>query len=380
MQTTYFSILAKKQLSLIFMFLAASMLCANAFSTSIQMDVQALRQSPRIRIKALESEGKIDFTMVLLKTETTNSYEQGRLELVDRSGAVAGTVILRGEDVRHAINIETARVWKWEALRNQPAEVFKFTVNSNLLPKSRLWWWSGPLTDERGIYSGGADEWCYLQALFDAAEKVEVTNSTSRAQVARSTDVNEQFYKEILERKYGASLQRFEVVSFSPTTKVLWFDWQRNWWGTLNVIETTNNGAPLYWYDIEDPPVAQSIESVRVVTLSGQKYLEVIDCTHMGNGMLYLYEIRDGRLRRKLRVRVIANLSVAFEPRISRISYRDLDQDGDDDVLVDAVCVETRASGSLGGKVYTDHREFVFDAGDFRERKENRVGKDELME
>lgn len=181
-------------------------------------------------------------------------------------------------------------------------------------------------------------------------------------------------YKDILERKYDAPLERLDVISFSPTTKVLWFDWQRKWWGSLNVIETTQDGKPLYWYDFLDAPTAQSIESVRVVTLSGQKYLEVIDCTHMGNGMLYLYEIRPGFVRLKVKVRVIANLSVHFEPRVANVSYRDLDQDGDDDVVVDASCLK----GQVNVGKY--HREYLFQAGSFREQKEKRLGRKELMD
>jgi hypothetical protein len=187
-------------------------------------------------------------------------------------------------------------------------------------------------------------------------------------------------YKEVLERKYEAQLERLEVVSFSPTTRVLWFDWQRSWWGGLNVIEIAADGRPQLWYDIPDEPTAQSIERVRVVTLSGEKYLEVIDCTHMGNGMLYLYEIRAGVVRLKLRVRVIANLSVRFAPRLANVAYRDLDQDGDDDVVVEASCAEGQEIDGADKKAGKYYREFLFQAGEFHEQREKRVGRKELMD
>jgi hypothetical protein len=187
-------------------------------------------------------------------------------------------------------------------------------------------------------------------------------------------------YKEVLELKYAAQLERLEVVSFSPTTKVLWFDWERNWWGRLNVVEIVANGRLFYWYDIPDAPTAQSIERVRVVTLSGQKYLEVIDCTHMGNGMLYLYEIRAGVVRLKLRVRVIANLSVRFAPRLANVAYRDLNQDGDDDVVVKASCVEGQEIDGRDKKAGTYYREFLFQTGEFHEQWGKRTGRKELMD
>lgn len=209
---------------------------------------------------------------------------------------------------------------------------------------------------------------------------VSIASGVVLASKTIEIDLTSLSYRGILELKCGTRLERLEVISFSPTTKVLWFDWQRNWWGGLNMVEIDANGRPLYWYDMPDPPTAQSIERIRVVTLSGQNYLEVIDGTHMGNGMLYLYKLHGGVAQLKLRVRVMANLSVHFEPRIAHISYRDLDQDGDDDVVVEAECVEGQIIEASGQKVGTYHREFFFEAGGFHEHREKRIGRMELME
>jgi hypothetical protein len=186
-------------------------------------------------------------------------------------------------------------------------------------------------------------------------------------------------YKEILELKYKAPLKRFEVVSFSPTTKILWFDWEPKWWGSLNVVETTKDEKILYWYDIPEEPTAQSIESIRVVTLSHGKYVEIIDCTHMGNGMLYLYEIRAGIVSLKLKVRVIAALSgIRFEPRIGRIEYRDINGDDREDVIISAKWVEEREDSDLVSGSY--YREYHYRDGSFQEHKEKRTGRTELLD
>jgi len=204
--------------------------------------------------------------------------------------------------------------------------------------------------------------------------------SVSLVVLALSCQEDSASYRGIIEAKYAAPIERFEVISYSPTTKVLWFDWERNWWGSFNVIETNEKGHPLYWYDIPQHPTAQRIESIQVVMLSDKKYLEVIDCTHMGNGFLYLYEIRAGRLRLKLRVRVIANLSVHFDPRIAKVVYRDLDDDGDMDLTLDATCIKGQVVDASATQVGKYHREYLFREGCFHEQKDKRLGRKELMD
>lgn len=187
-------------------------------------------------------------------------------------------------------------------------------------------------------------------------------------------------YQDILEQKYEAPLVSLKVISAGPTTKVLWFDWQKDWWGEMNIIETRQDGSPLFWYDIPAPPTAQSIESVKIIDLSGKKYIEVIDCTHMGNGMLSLYQLHKGRAELKLRARVVANLSVGFEPRMATIQYEDINDDGETDVVLDAKVLANDPREKLNENESTYRREFVFRTGDFIERKDKRRGPTILMD
>ena len=96
--------------------------------------------------------------------------------------------------------------------------------------------------------------------------------------------------------------------------------------------------------------------------------------------MLYLYEIRAGVVRLRLRVRVIANLSVHFSPRLANVAYRDLDRDGDHDVVVDASCLEGWEIDESDKNVGRYYREFLFQTGDFHEQREKRIGAKELMD
>lgn len=194
-------------------------------------------------------------------------------------------------------------------------------------------------------------------------------------------------YRQILEQKYDAPIQSLEVVSLGPTTKVLWFEWIDRWSASMNVIETKPDGVPLYWYDITEFPTAQSLESVKAIDLSGSRYIEVIDCTHMGNGMLYLYQIQKGAVELKLRARVIANLSVEFEPRVAKIEYIDINNDGQKDVVIDARVIAAEDLDPLDPKETKYHREFVLhrdphavERDRLIERKDHRVGLKALMD
>jgi|SRR5688572_31014619 len=164
----------------------------------------------------------------------------------------------------------------------------------------------------------------------------------------------ENSYQELIERKYQTPAKKFHLIHFGPTTKILWFDWEREWWGTFNVIETDPLGRPLYWYDIPQSPTAQSIHNIRPVTISGQKYIEVIDHTHMGNGHFHLYHLGRGTLHLRLRARVFCTIGgYRFSPEPAQIEYLDSDHDGDTDVIL---------SGSL---THEDDDNQITDAGPY---------------
>lgn len=192
-------------------------------------------------------------------------------------------------------------------------------------------------------------------------------------------------YQKLLEAKYQAPLQRLKVLDYSEATKILGFDFElsgdKSWWGSFNVIEVDEEGLPLYWYDIPQRPTESGIESLRVVDLSGEKFLEVVARSHMGNGRLYLYDLSRGSLQLMLNCRIMTNLSsMHFLPSDTKISYRDLDEDGDIDLIIKATCYMGPSIGKSKKVVGHYRRVYHFDNGSFIERVEQRDGAPALMD
>jgi hypothetical protein len=176
--------------------------------------------------------------------------------------------------------------------------------------------------------------------------------------------------------KYKTKVDYISVVDVSPTTKAVRIDWQKDWWGTFNVIELNNDGSPKYWYDIEKLPTANCIYDIKVIDLNKEKYLQVIDITHMGNGFLYLYQIKDGFCHLKIEARAIANLDVKFKNKTASIEYRDINKDGSTDVVLSADILNLE-DGKEIGKYY---REFINNGLDFPEEVSSRKGNDRLFD
>lgn len=193
-------------------------------------------------------------------------------------------------------------------------------------------------------------------------------------------DTETKSFHDLITHKYQRKLDVIRIVPVSATTKVLWFDWEKQWWGGMNVVETDGKGNARYWYDLPQPPGGHYLRRVKVVTLAQTKYLEVVDSTHMGNGFVYLYQIKAGVARRVLRARALCNLSVHFDPGIATITYRDLNNDGREDVILEARCVKGQIIDQLEEVVDTYHREFLNRPGGFKERKEKRSGAENLMD
>jgi len=192
-------------------------------------------------------------------------------------------------------------------------------------------------------------------------------------------------FQRILETKYQTALQRLKVIDYSPTTKVLGFDFElageKSWWGSFNVVEVDMQGTPLYWYDIPQAPSESGIERIRIVELASRKYLEVIACSHQGNGSLYLYELRSGGLHLLVNCRVMTNLSAMhFSPAIAKIAYRDVDEDGDQDLVINATCLKGLIIDQSRNVVGKYRRIFHYKSGDFIEQIEKRDGAPFLMD
>ena len=142
-----------------------------AFLSFHEMKADALRKDPSIRIKVYESGDQVTFIVALGKSESPAACPYGSLGLVNPEGERVGEFALRGEDIRR-VNYEALRAWGLEDFK--PAEVFRFTVRSNLLTRSTFSWQHGPPYDEHGIPSaGGIILSSRLKDLADAAENAK---------------------------------------------------------------------------------------------------------------------------------------------------------------------------------------------------------------
>ena len=143
---------------------------APAYYAVAQLTAEALGKDPSIRIRSSVSGDQVRFTVALRQSDAPGVYCLASLDLVDPQGKPLARIELRGEDIRRAVSVEAARVYGWESLRQQRAEVFTFSIDAKLLANSKLSWEQGPRSDERGNpHAGGFIQWCYLEALKAAA-------------------------------------------------------------------------------------------------------------------------------------------------------------------------------------------------------------------
>ena len=192
-------------------------------------------------------------------------------------------------------------------------------------------------------------------------------------------------FQQVLEAKYQTSLERLRVLDYSETTKVLGYDFElsgdKSWWGGINVVEVDREGKPIFWHDIPQPPTESGIERLRLVEFSGHKFLEVIGCSHKGNGTLYLYELRSGGLHLLVQCRVMTNLlAMHFSPTIANIQYRDVDKDGDQDLIIKADCLKGPIIEKSRQIIGHYRRVFHYENGAFVEKINKRDGAPMLMD
>lgn len=125
------------------------------------------------------------------------------------------------------------------------------------------------------------------------------------------------------------------------------YDWSPRWWGSWAVVGVTEAGA-VDWVAAIDEATSirssqgstievceQSIHSARAIRSPGfrRPLVEVIGCTHMGHGNLYLYEldVAHRRLRLVLCTFVMdkhEDQTLIVGDGVLRRRYRDLDGDG----------------------------------------------------
>lgn len=127
-------------------------------------------------------------------------------------------------------------------------------------------------------------------------------------------------------------------------------DYQVEWWGFFGVYHLTD-GSVDWQARTEHEPLEQAIHSLRVLELPGQDHplLEVYGITHMGNGNLYLYELRQDRLILLLETRALdfnADLEQFRDGKLES-TYRDVNEDGCVDVTLNGIIEEWDEKGNI---------------------------------
>jgi hypothetical protein len=123
---------------------------------------------------------------------------------------------------------------------------------------------------------------------------------------------------------------------------------QGEWWGFFGVYHLSHGRVD--WMALADrEPDEQSIHSLRAVDIPGRRnpLLEVYGITHMGNGALYLYELRENRLILLLETKAVdfnADLE-QFKGGTLESDYRDVNGDGFADVTLTGVIEEWDEKG-----------------------------------
>ena len=131
-----------------------------------------------------------------------------------------------------------------------------------------------------------------------------------------------------------APVVHHRIIGYADDIFIVRYDWEKDWWGTFAVVRV-EDGVPAHRYLPDLVPSAQCISSVAVRTVNGERFVQVIDRTHMGNGFVYLYRVVDGRLACVVHERVELNSSYErYEPRVATIANEDVDGDGLDDLVI----------------------------------------------
>lgn len=170
-------------------------------------------------------------------------------------------------------------------------------------------------------------------------------------------------FRAMLEKKYERAFARYQEIVVGPTTKILWYDWETNWWASFSVVETDERGELQYFYECgeDEMPSEQSLDSIKVEQLNGEKLIFICGYTHMGNGSLYVYRPGKRKLEKLLEARVFRNFSTRYEPKQADVRIIDVDKDGDMDVVIQAKLVSNDNESDIkeGEKMGEYYREFL---------------------
>lgn len=158
--------------------------CAFGFWASYEVRPDGFRERPWITVfGGWTNEATTAFIVIF-----DHADEYLHLDLRDQNDNSLSHSPLRGDTIQGAMLQETAVKFGCEALwKKGKATVYRFTVNSQLLNKSRISWQFGPPHDERGNPStGGVLEWCYLSTLVQASRNANKDGAANRSQPVSS--------------------------------------------------------------------------------------------------------------------------------------------------------------------------------------------------
>jgi hypothetical protein len=147
------------------------------------------------------------------------------------------------------------------------------------------------------------------------------------------------------DRMDSEPLVRVEItpVSADPDLFAALCDVELDWWGYFGVYHLTD-GRVDWQAEAADQPDEQSIHRIRTLRLPNVAgpVIEVLGKTHLGNGSLYLYELRGRRLSLLLKTKAVDfNADVEkFRDGVLHVEYRDENGDGADDVVLSGVIEE----------------------------------------
>ena len=157
----------------LFGFLSAILLLPvelEGLSAYIEVGAEKLRNAPSIKIHARTKAAKTTITIAFKLPQPSGVYWHGYLTLIDENDEPLLKTVIRGEDIRRALDEQVLRNWDW--MEFKPAEVFRFTVSNKLLENSKFAWELGPRKNDHGVnYGGGFIHWAYLNVLADAGEQ-----------------------------------------------------------------------------------------------------------------------------------------------------------------------------------------------------------------
>ncbi|MEK7468828.1 MAG: hypothetical protein AAB074_15740 [Planctomycetota bacterium] len=120
-------------------------------------------------------------------------------------------------------------------------------------------------------------------------------------------------------------------------------DYEGQWWGFMTVYGVEED-AIVWQAECENQPGEQSVREMRALALHGipNPVFEVFGQTHMGNGGLYLYELRGRKLVLLLETRAVDDHDDRYTYKGGLLSpcYRDIDLDGYDDLDLTGTVVD----------------------------------------